>query len=170
MFKEVITLAPDNFRGYSNLGAMYVPMGRYSEAIEACRNLSPSAPPVEVMTTWETPISHAEVSKGSAQLRRGVEVRENQLAQLGQSWRCLLPVPDKRQKANEAYSKAIRLADEELRVNPRDGRTWAFRATYLAMMDSKREALDIPAKGDIISTLRSRRAVPGGAGLQPFRR
>jgi len=49
--------------------------------------------------------------------------------------------PGMRQQASNAYREAIRLADEKLRVNPRDGYTWAFRATYLAMTDKKEEAL-----------------------------
>ena len=31
----VIALAPDNFRGYSNLGGIYVAMGQYQDAISA---------------------------------------------------------------------------------------------------------------------------------------
>jgi tetratricopeptide (TPR) repeat protein len=46
-----------------------------------------------------------------------------------------------RQQASGAYQEAVRLADETLRVNPRDGSVLAFRATYLAMTDKKDEAL-----------------------------
>jgi tetratricopeptide (TPR) repeat protein len=49
--------------------------------------------------------------------------------------------PGKRQRAADAYQEAIRLADEALRVNPKDGRALAYRATYLAMLDRTQPAL-----------------------------
>ena len=36
---------------------------------------------------------------------------------------------------------AVQFADADLKVNPRDGLTWAYRSTYLAMLDRKDEAL-----------------------------
>ncbi len=47
MFQEVITLAPDNFRGYSNLGAMYVLQARYQEAIGVLEKSVAIRPTVE---------------------------------------------------------------------------------------------------------------------------
>ena len=41
----------------------------------------------------------------------------------------------------DAYKKAIELADTDLKINPRDGLAWAYRSTYLAMVDRKDEAL-----------------------------
>ncbi len=49
-------------------------------------------------------------------------------------------MPGKRPEAENAYRQAIALADEKLRVNPKDGRVLAFRATYLAMLDRKEDA------------------------------
>ena len=46
MFAQVIALAPDSFRGYSNLGAAYVELSRYEEAISALEHsitIRPSA-------------------------------------------------------------------------------------------------------------------------------
>jgi tetratricopeptide (TPR) repeat protein len=47
----------------------------------------------------------------------------------------------KRDQAMTAYKKTLELADADLKVNPRDGLTWAYRSTYLAMLDRKDEAL-----------------------------
>jgi eukaryotic-like serine/threonine-protein kinase len=33
MFEQVVALAPDSFRGYSNLGAAYVDQARYDETV-----------------------------------------------------------------------------------------------------------------------------------------
>ena len=49
--------------------------------------------------------------------------------------------PGKRQQARNAYLEALRLADERLRLNARDGHALAYRATYLAMLDQKQQAL-----------------------------
>ena len=48
MFKEVINLAPDNFRGYSNLGGIYVLQGRYQEAIPILEKSASIRPSVQV--------------------------------------------------------------------------------------------------------------------------
>ncbi len=37
MFRKVTELAPDNYRGYSNLGGIYVYQGRYADAIEVLK-------------------------------------------------------------------------------------------------------------------------------------
>ena len=56
MFQEVVTLAPDNFRGYSNLGAMYVAQGKYPQAIALLEKSIAIRPTVEVYDNLGTPI------------------------------------------------------------------------------------------------------------------
>jgi serine/threonine-protein kinase len=50
--------------------------------------------------------------------------------------------PGRRQQASDAYREALRLSGEQLRINARDGRILAYRATYLAMLDRSKEAFD----------------------------
>jgi len=57
----------------------------------------------------------------------------------------------RRQEAGNAYREAIRLADEKLQVNPRDGQTLAYRAVYLAMVERKDDALTSLGKALLFS-------------------
>ncbi len=142
-FREVITLSPDNSRGYSDLGAMYVLLGRYSEAIEVLQKSLAIRPTVEVYDNLGNAyFLMRKYDEAARNFEEALQFDKTSWLSWGNLGDAYYLVPDKRQKANETYREAIRLTDEDLRVNPRDGRTWAFRATYLAMIDSKPEALE----------------------------
>jgi Flp pilus assembly protein TadD len=141
-FQEVITLAPDNFRGYSDLGAMYVLLGRYPQAIDQLQRSVSIRPTVEVYDNLGNAyFLMRKYDEAARNFEEGLKFDKTSWLSWGNLGDAYYLVPDKRQKANDAYREAIRLADEDLRVNPRDGRIWAFRATYLAMIDNKSEAM-----------------------------
>ena len=54
--------------------------------------------------------------------------------------------PGKREKAAETYRKAIGLAEEQLRVNPRDAEVLSYLGLYHAMLDEKEAALRFTEK------------------------
>ena len=142
VFQEVITLAPDNFRGYSDLGAMYVLLGRYPEAIDQLQRSLSIRPTVEVYDNLGNAyFLMRKYDEAARNFEEGLKFDKTSWLSWGNLGDAYYLVPDKRQKANDAYREAIRLADDDVRVNPRDARTWAFRATYLAMIDNKPEAL-----------------------------
>jgi eukaryotic-like serine/threonine-protein kinase len=141
-FREVIALAPDNFRGYSDLGAMYVLLGRYPEAIDLLQRSLSIRPTVEVYDNLGNAyFLMRKYDEAARNFEEGLKFDKTSWLSWGNLGDAYYLVPDKRQKANDAYREAIRLADDDLRVNPRDARAWAFRATYLAMIDNKPEAL-----------------------------
>jgi len=141
-FQEVITLAPDNFRGYSDLGAMYVLLGRYPQAIDQLQRSVSIRPTVEVYDNLGNAyFLMRKYDEAARNFEEGLKFDKTSWLSWGNLGDAYYLVPDKRQNANDAYREAIRLADEDLRVNPRDGRIWAFRATYLAMIDNKSEAM-----------------------------
>jgi serine/threonine protein kinase/tetratricopeptide (TPR) repeat protein len=141
-FQEVVTLAPDHFRGYSDLGAMYVLQGRYAQAIELLQKSISIRSTVEAYDNLGNAyFLMRKYDEAARTFEEGLKFDKTSWLSWGNLGDAEYLVPDKRQKANEAYREAIRLSDEDLRVNPRDGRTWAFRATYLAMTDNKADAL-----------------------------
>ena len=142
MFKEVVALAPDNFRGYSDWGAMYVLEGRYPQAIELLQKSIALRPTVEVYDDLGTAYFFMrKFDEAALNFEEGLKLNKTSWLSWGNLGDAYYQVPGKRQKAVDAYREAIRLNDEDLRVNPRDGRTWSFRATYLAMTDNQPEAL-----------------------------
>ncbi len=142
MFREVVVLAPDNFRGYSDWGAMYVLEGRYPQAIELLQKSIALRPTEEVYDNLGTAYFFMrKFDEAALNFEEGLKFNKSSWLSWGNLGDAYYQVSGKRQKAIEAYNEAIRLTDEELKVNPRDGRTWSFRATYLAMTDNQREAL-----------------------------
>jgi eukaryotic-like serine/threonine-protein kinase len=143
MFQEVITLAPDHFRGYSDLGAMYVLQGRYPEAISALEKSGSIRPTVEVYNNLGTAyFSMRKFNEAARNFAEGLKLDDKNSLGWGNLGDAYSQVPGKRQQASDAYREAIRLTDGELRVNPRDARVLAYRATYLAMLEQKSAALD----------------------------
>ena len=141
-FQEVINLAPDNFRGYSNLGGIYVLQARYQEAIAMLGKSASIRPTVEVYNNLGTAyFSLRKFAEAARNFEEGLKLDKNSWLGWGNLGDAYYWVSGKRQQAGNAYGEAIRLADEKLRVNPRDGRTLAYRATYLAMVDKKEDAL-----------------------------
>jgi serine/threonine protein kinase/tetratricopeptide (TPR) repeat protein len=142
VFKEVTLLAPDNYRGYSDLGAMYVMKGQNSEAIAVLEKSVARRPnPAAYNNLGNACFSMRKFDEAARNFNAGLEFEKNNWLSWGNLGDAYYWAPGKRSQAGDAYREAIRLADDKLRVDPRDARTWAFRATYQAMTDNKAEAM-----------------------------
>ena len=142
IFREVVSLAPDNFRGYSDLGAMYILEGRYPDAIAALEKSVSLRPTAEAYNNLGTTyFSMRKFDEAARNFEEGLKFEKNNWLSWGNLGDAYYWASGKRPQAGDAYREAVRLADEKLRVNPRDGRIWALRSTYLAMTDNKQEAL-----------------------------
>jgi tetratricopeptide (TPR) repeat protein/serine/threonine protein kinase len=143
MFEDVINLTPDNFRGYSNLGGIYVLQGRYQEAIPVLEKSVSIRPTVEAYDNLGNAyFSMREFPKAVRNFEEGLKFDKSSWLSWGNLGDAYYWAPGKRLLAGNAYREAIRLVDEKLRVDPRDARTWAFRATYHAMTDNKPVAFE----------------------------
>jgi eukaryotic-like serine/threonine-protein kinase len=152
MFKEVINLAPDNFRGYSNLGGVYYLQARYQEAIPVLEKSIAIRPTVEAYNNLGGAyFSMRRFEDAANSYEKGLKLDQTRWLSWGNLGDAYYWAPGKRQQAANAYQEAIRLADEKLRVNPRDGSLLAFRATYLAMIDRKDEAMSSLQKAQAFS-------------------
>jgi len=143
MFKEVINLAPDNFRGYSNLGGIYVLQGRYQEAIPILEKSASIRPSVQVYDNLG--YAYFFMHKFDAAVHNfeeGLKFDRSSWLSWGNLGDAYYWAPGRRQQAKDAYREALRLSDEKLRVNARDGQVLAYRATYLAMLERKKDATD----------------------------
>ncbi len=142
MFREVISLSPDNFRGYYDLGAIYYLQARYQEAIVVLEKSIALRPTVEAYNNLGgSYFSMRKFEQAARSFEEGLKLEKTKWLSWGNLGDAYYWAPGKRQQAGDAYKEAIRLADGELRVNPRDGRVLAYRATYLAMIDRKEDAL-----------------------------
>ena len=141
-FQEVINLAPDNFRGYSDLGAMHIMRGRYPEAIAVLEKSVSIRPSGEAHNNLGTAyFTMRRYEEAVRNYEEGIKFERTSWLNWGNLGDAYYWTAGKRQQAANAYREAIRLTDQNLRVNGRDGRIWALRSTYLAMTDQKQEAL-----------------------------
>jgi tetratricopeptide (TPR) repeat protein len=142
MFRAVINLSPDNFRGYSNLGAMYVLQGRYQEAIGTLQRSVSLRPTGDAYLNLGTAqFNMRSFSEAAHSFEAALKLDTTAWLSWGNLADAYYWMPGKRPEAGKAYREAIRLADEKLQVNPKDGSTLAYRAQYLAMIDQKDDAL-----------------------------
>jgi len=141
MFQEVTSLAPDNYRGYYDLGGIYYLQGKYPESVRASQKAVSLRPTVEAYNNLGTTLfAMRKFDEAAHNFELGLNLDKTSWLGWGNVGDAYYWAPGKRSQAASAYREAVRLADEKLKVNPKDGRVLAYRATYLAMLDRQDEA------------------------------
>ena len=143
MFRQVVALAPDNHRGFYNLSASLTDEGKYTEAVEAAQR-----------SIAITPSDYGYTNLGNAyffQHRYDETIRAYELAaQLspndalpwwnlgdGYYW-----APGRRGDSVPAYQKCVKLASQELQLNPNDSDRLSILAICNAMLGQKDAAFE----------------------------
>jgi tetratricopeptide (TPR) repeat protein/predicted Ser/Thr protein kinase len=141
MFQKVTELTPDSFRGYANLGGLYLAEGKYEEAIR---------PLNESLRIRATGATYSNLGTAYFHLRKFREAAQTyaEAARLGDRdysiWGNLGEAQNfagNREEANRAFHKAIALAEEALKVNPRDPEVLRKIADYHVMLGERAPAL-----------------------------
>jgi eukaryotic-like serine/threonine-protein kinase len=138
MYTEMIALAPDSFQAYSNLGAMYLLQGRYSDAIPQFRRSVDIYPSVDALSNLGAAyFFEGNFADAAKTYERAVEIGKKDSMSFV-AWSNLAEayywIPDQRSRAVEAYRKAIGLAEENLKVNPKDATVLRHLALFHAML------------------------------------
>jgi tetratricopeptide (TPR) repeat protein len=145
MYTEMIALAPDSFRGYSNLGGMYLFQGRYRDAIPQFRRSVSIYPSDDAYSNLGVAyFLEGSYADAAATYEKALQVGANDTTAYivwGNLAEAYYWVPDQRQKALRLYEKAITLAHEPLRVNPNDAVALEHLALYHAMLRRSDAAL-----------------------------
>ncbi len=143
MYSQVVSLVPDSFMGYNNLGIIRVAEGRYAEAIPLLERS---------LAIRKTGNATSNLATAYFQLRRYADA-----ARLYEEATALDPgnyqlwgnlgdayywAPRLRDRAPAVYRKAIALAEEKRRVNPRDASLLSYLAGFYAMIGERRPAQD----------------------------
>jgi tetratricopeptide (TPR) repeat protein len=141
-FEKVVELAPDSYRGFSNLGAALYYAERWPEAREPFEQALRIKPDDDLAASNLATLYFFEGRfDDAARLFEEVAVREATdpllWGNLGDTYHWS---PGLREKAPEAYRRAVALSREQLKVNPRDTVVRAELAYYLAMLGQSREA------------------------------
>jgi serine/threonine protein kinase/tetratricopeptide (TPR) repeat protein len=138
MFLKVIEKTPDNVRGYNNLGGLYHLMGKYELATKMLQKSIQIEPTAEAYTNLGTLYFFLGEYANSVPLMEKATVlapKEFRFwGNLGDAYRW---TSGQELKAPAAYRQAIRLAEEQLSINPKDPGTRASLALYQVKLGHK---------------------------------
>ena len=120
MFQQVTALAPDSFRGYQNLGGAYTALGRFDQAVPALEksvHLRPSAAAYSNLGTVYFYLRRfADAARAYEQ---ALKLDDRDYVLWGNLAEAYYWSPGERGKSADAYRRALALAQEQLKVNPR---------------------------------------------------
>jgi len=121
MFEKVVELVPGNLRGLNNLGAVYEQVGRYEDAITVFSRSIRTKPTAQAYSNLGTCYYYlGRYGDAAAAFQQAVRLIPKQYlywANLGDAYRWSAGNDN---KAVDAYSTAIALMQDELRLNPAD--------------------------------------------------
>lgn len=143
LFKQVIALAPENYRAYSNLGAVYLRLGKNDEALsnfEKSLLLKPNYVAASNLGTLSFFRGDFEGSIKAFDQALQIDPSNYMVwANLGSA----LTKTGNSARAKQAYSKAVILGEEATKLNPRDAKLVVDLASYYASLgeNSKSTAL-----------------------------
>ena len=131
-FEKVIELAPANYRGYSNLGAMYVAQGKYTQALAPLEKSIEIRPNLEAFNNLgNTYFQLRRFSDAASAFQRGLNLDDSDWLLWGNLGDSLYWSGRNRAEAVAAYEKAIVICESKLQVNPKDTTLLAFSGLYV---------------------------------------
>jgi serine/threonine-protein kinase len=142
MFAQAMALAPDNGHGYSNLGAVYLAQGRYADAIPLFERSAALEPTADAYSNLGTAyFQMRRFADANQAYKKAVALDARTYTTWGNLADAEFLTPGNRDAAAVTCQKAIDLAKEALRLNPRDSAVMADLADYYSMLRDRDNAL-----------------------------
>ena len=142
-YQRVLSLVPDHYRAYYRLGGIYYLQGKFDQAAAMFEKSLAMRPTPEAYSNLGTLyIMKQRYAEAVPILENAIKMGTANHLIWGNLGEAYGQTPRLAAKAPEAYSMAIKLARQELSVNPKDGRVRASLAGYLDMLGQKQEALE----------------------------
>ena len=158
MFQQVTALAPDSFRGYMNLGGAYTALGRFDEALPALEKSVSLRPSAAAYSNLGLVYFYLRRFGDAARAQeQALKLDDHDYLMWGNLAESYYWSPGEREKAAAAYRRALVLAEERLKINPREAAALGQVALCNAMLgnaaaaeQSLQRALDLaPADPDL---------------------
>jgi len=147
MWRQVTKLTPDNIRGYNNLGVVYQYQGKINLARQMFeKSLTIRANADAYSNLGTIYFFEKRYREAAAMYEAGIAMGRNDYliwGNLGDAYRYL---PDLNNKVREAFQTAIKLANEQLQVNPSDAHLHSSLAVFYAKTNQTIHALDETAR------------------------
>jgi eukaryotic-like serine/threonine-protein kinase len=141
MFRKASELAPGNQLVLENIGDMYLFDGRYEDAIDALQRSISVRPMMPAYSDLgETYYYLHRYPDAIAALEKARKLKEDDYLNWGNLGDALYWSPDRRSEASQAYKRALELATEHVRTNPKDQIAQIYIAEYSAMIGDRHTA------------------------------
>lgn len=142
-FKKVIELTPDNYTGYMNLGIAYYYLGRWDEA----RSILEKSLDLEKTYDASSNLAMLNFMEGryedaARMFETALELGDSNYLLWGNLGSAYYWAPGEREKAEEAFERAIELAKEQKEINPNDPLVSIDLAGYQAKIGDEEKARD----------------------------
>jgi serine/threonine protein kinase/tetratricopeptide (TPR) repeat protein len=142
IFQRMTELVPDNSSGYTNLGSVYWMNGQYANAAisyEKSLALRPTASAYSSLGTVYFFQDRCSEAVPLMEKASDIQPKSDQVwGNLGDVYGC---APNGREKAAQAYRRAVQLGEERLKVNPNDAETLGRVALYRARLGDRNNAV-----------------------------
>jgi TolB-like protein/class 3 adenylate cyclase/Tfp pilus assembly protein PilF len=141
-YVKVTELAPDSDIGYNNLGNLYLSLGRLDEA-ESTFDRVPQHTRFTYANLGLVNYYRGEFVRAAEDLRRALALAPDYYANWGRLGDAERFIEGAEASSNDAYDTAIRLATNDLTVNPMNWDTMARLAGYYAHRQQTRRAREL---------------------------
>lgn len=136
--KKAIGLAPDDARHWASLGAEYNYAGDYNRSIDALQHAISIRPSYQAYSNLGLSyLALRRFPEAVAALEQAVAMGSHTIQTYGNLGRAYFFYPAKRELSHEPLEKALELASDDLKVNPRDADVYTLAAEYEAMLGRK---------------------------------
>jgi tetratricopeptide (TPR) repeat protein len=142
MFEKAVSLRPNNYGDYKNLGAVLLYEDNDEAAIRALENSVAIRPSYGAYQNMGVAYSHVRKFERAAQATQQALKLDDSDYQVWGNLGDFLYYGGDKPRAMEAYKKAISMAGDRLKVNPRDNDVLSDLADYSAMLGDRVHALD----------------------------
>jgi serine/threonine-protein kinase len=141
MFQQVVALAPDSFRGYRNLGAVQFLKDQIPEAIASFEKSLSIRPNYEAASNLGTLYYfEGQYSRAADAYRQALSLNQDDFQVWG-NFGATLRQANKPAESATAYKRALALAEERLRVNPKNAEVQMEVANYTAAIGDTQKAM-----------------------------
>ncbi|HKI47667.1 MAG TPA: tetratricopeptide repeat protein, partial [Balneolales bacterium] len=132
-FKQVIQMTPDNYRGYSNLGGIYYLLQRWQPARDMFEHSLALKKTYDAASNLGTlDFIQGKYSTASRMYETALQLNQNDYNVWGNLAASYYWTPGERDKAGPTYEKAIHMAEDYLKINPKNPVVLAKLAGFYA--------------------------------------
>jgi tetratricopeptide (TPR) repeat protein len=142
-----VALAPDNVKGYNNLGAIYSYLERYRESrdvLERSLQIEPSYEAYSNLATLD--FIDAKFTESAQRCLQALAIDSTDYQVWGNLASAYYWIPGAEAEAQRRYRRAAGLAEAKKKINSRDAVVWADLAEYYARLRQRDQAREHIAK------------------------